>query len=251
MNLASLPGVIRRTAVGKGAEIAKIHGGKIMSKRKSTPPPSAKFQPGEKVRVRQGVKDNDYPDMPLGGWAGTIAEVNDDGIYTVRWSKETMASIHPVFKKRCEKDGLEFDQYWLGADDLEPDAGGQLEIEQPKKITAEPLSSKDQDDRIRMVFGLTSNDPLPDVDDETLETYHEHLSKNLVFPFTAHPERVKVIGLGDPDDEPMIDETYGILCQARLEGQIVTVPFGELEDAKGKPNRQLIEDYCYWFHNWC
>jgi hypothetical protein len=101
------------------------------------------------------------------------------------------------------------------------------------------------------------NDTLPDVDDETLEAYHEHLSKNLVFPFTAklgaeygHPETVKVIGLGDPDEEPMIDEQYGILCEARVEGQIVSVPLGELDDAKGKPNRHLIDDYCYWLHNW-
>ncbi len=49
----------------------------------------------------------------------------------------------------------------------------------------------------------------------------------------------------------MIDESYGILCEARMEGQIVTVPVGELEEAKGKSNRQLIDDYCYWFHNWC
>ena len=48
-----------------------------------------------------------------------------------------------------------------------------------------PLSPKDEDDRMRMVFGLTSNDPLPEVDDETLETYHKHLSKNLAFPFEA------------------------------------------------------------------
>ena len=227
-----------------------------MSKRKTKTPPAAKFQPGEKVRVRQGVKDNDYPDMPIGGWAGTIAEVHDD-MYIVRWSKETLASIHPVFGKRCEKDGLEFAQYRLGADDLEPDTGGPLEIEQPKKITTKPLSPKDQDDRIRMVFELTSNDPLPDVDDETLEAYYKHLTKNLVFPFTAehgaeygHPEMVKVIGLGDPDDEAMIDEQYGILCEARVEGRVVCLSFGELEDAKGKPNRQLIKDYCYWFHNW-
>jgi len=77
----------------------------------------------------------------------------------------------------------------------------------------------------------------------------------LTFPFRAehgaeygHPEPVKVIGLGDPDEEPMIDETYGVLCEARVEGKVVTLPLGELEDAK--PNRQLIDDYCYWFHNW-
>ena len=44
------------------------------------------------------------------------------------------------------------------------------------------------------------------------------------------------------------DETYGLLCEARMEGEVVTLPLGELEDAK--PNRQLIDDYCYWFHNW-
>ena len=228
-----------------------------MSKLKQEQATTAKFALGQKVRVRNGVKDNDYLDMPLGGWAGTIAELHDADMYTIRWSKETLASVHPVFKNRCERDGLKLDQYLISAVDLESNTGGLLEIEQPKKITTKPLSPKDQDDRIRMVFELTSNDPLPEVDDETLEAYHEYLSKNLAFPFAAehgeeygHPERIKVIGLGDPDDEPMIDEMYGILCEARMEGQIVTLPLGELQDAKGKPNRQLIEDYGYWFWNW-
>lgn len=228
-----------------------------MSKQRTKTPHSAKFKIGEKVRVRHGVMDTDYPDMPLGGWAGTIAEVHDDGIHIVRWSGKTLASIHPVFKNRCENDGLDFDQHWIAIDDLEPDMGGPLEIEQPIHISTRPLSPKDQDDRIRMIFGLTSNDTLPDVDDETLTAFHKHLSKNLAFPFSAehgeeygHSERVKVVGLGDPDDKPIIDEMYGILCEARMERQIVTVPLGELKDAKGKPNRQLIDDYCYWFWNW-
>jgi hypothetical protein len=229
----------------------------IVSKQKRKKLPAAEYRIGDNVRVKEGVKDNDYPDMPLGGWAGTIAEVSDNGIYTVRWSEETLASIHPVFKARCENDGLEFEQYGLGEDDLEPDIGGPLDIEQPQEITTKPLSPNNQDDRIRMVFGLTSNDLLPDVNDESLEAYHEYLSSNLVFPFTAEYraeygrlEQAKVIGLGDPDDDPMIDDEYGILCEARLEGQIGSVPLGELDNAKGKPNRQLVDDYCYWFHNW-
>lgn len=59
-----------------------------------------KFQIGEELRVRHGIADTDYPDMPLGGWAGMIAEIHGDDMYTVRWSKETLAAIHPVFKKR-------------------------------------------------------------------------------------------------------------------------------------------------------
>ena len=228
-----------------------------MSKQKSKSSPAAEFQIGEKVRVRHGLMDTDYPDMPLGGWAGTILEVHGDGMYSVRWSKETLASIHPVFNKRCEKDGLVFEQYWLGADDLEHDAGGPLDIEQPTAITTKPLSPKDQDDRIRMVFGLTSNDPLPAVDDETLKTYLQHLAKNLAFPFSAKhaikfraPAHVTVIGLGDPGDGLMLDETYGLLCEARRDGQLVMIPLGFLESVKDKAIRKLIDDHSYWFNNW-
>ena len=232
-----------------------------MAKRKKTQTASANFKVGDKVRVKHGIKDVDYPDMPLGGWAGTVAEVQSTDTFTIRWNKETMKAIHPIFKKRCEIDGLDPEEYVLTGDDLEPDTGGPLNIEQPTDITTKPLSSKDQDDRVRMVFGLTSNDPLPDVDDETLETYHEHLSKDLVFPFEAEHTsetgpfssrtmQVKVTGLGDPDDEPMIDDTYGILCEARHERRVVTLPLGELEVNKGKPNRQLVEDYSYWFWNY-
>jgi len=229
-------------------------------KRKRKPPAPARFAVGDRVRVKRGIHDTDYPDMPLGGWAGTISEVHKRRMYSVRWSPETLAAIHPVVKKRCERDGTDLEEYWLGEDDVEPDTGGPLDIEQPKEIKNKPLSPKDQDDRVRMVFGLTSNDPLPDVDDETLETYHEHLLEKLAFPFEAEhtPESgtlfqstywVKVIGLGDPDDEPMIDEMYGILCEARHQGRVVTVPLGELEVKRGRPNRQLVADYCYWFWN--
>ncbi|MBN2290819.1 MAG: hypothetical protein JXM70_00245 [Pirellulales bacterium] len=225
-------------------------------KKRKSPAPS-RFAVGDRIRVKQGVQDIDYPDMPLGGWAGTICEVQGTDTFTIRWSRETLDAIHPVFKKRCEIDGLDPEEYVLAGDDLEPDTGGPLTIEHPKKIETKPLSPKDQDDRVRMAFALTSNDPLPDVDREMLLKYHAYLSKNLSFPFQAehgaeygHPARVKVVGLGDPGDEPMIDDKYGILCDVRLEGTIVTVPLGEIEDAKGKPNRQLVSDYSYWFWNW-
>ena len=232
-----------------------------MPKRKRKLSTHAKFKVGAKVRVKHGVEDVDYPDMPLGGWAGMVTEVQGADTFTVRWTKETMEAIHPVFKQRCEIDGLDPEEYVLTGDDIEPDTGGPFEIKQPTKIATKPLSPKDQDDRVRMIFGLTSNDPLPDVDDETLETYHEHLSKNFVFPFEAEHTsetgpfssrtmRVKVIGLGDPDDEPMIDDTYGILCEARHDRRVVTLPLGELEVKNGKLNRQLVEDYCYWFWNY-
>ena len=224
------------------------------SKKQGAP---SKFKVGDKVRVKHGVRDTDYPDIPLGGWAGTICKVQGNGDYDVRWSRETLASIHPVVEKRCEKDGLSLEVYGLAEGDLEPDPGGPLEMEQPTEITTKPLSPKDEDDRIRMVFGLTSNDPLPEVDDESMEIYRQYLAANLTFPVEAehgaeygHPEKVKVTGLGDPDEEPpYIDDKYGLLCDARMGHRKVVLPVGELEVTKGKMNRQLIGDYCSWFWN--
>ena len=232
-----------------------------MPKRKPKQAVLPRFKVGNNVRVRHGVMDVNYPDIPLGGWAGKIAEVHEDGMYTVRWSRETLTNIHPVYKNRCEIDGYDIEEYWLRDDDLEPDAGGPLAIEPPTRIEAKPLSPKDQDDRIRMVFGLTSNDPLPDVDDDTLQTYQRHLAANLALPFEAEhtPEKgpmfrrstsVKVTGLGDPDGEPpYIDDMYGLLCDARIGNRTTVLPLGELEVPKGKPNRRLVADYCYWFWN--
>jgi len=45
-----------------------------MARKKSNSDPK-RFEPGTKVRVRHGVRDPDFPDIPLGGWAGTIKDV--------------------------------------------------------------------------------------------------------------------------------------------------------------------------------
>jgi uncharacterized protein YodC (DUF2158 family) len=60
-----------------------------MPKKKRVPLPVAKFKVGDKVRVKHGIRDMDYQDIPLGGWAGKITEVHQDGMYTLRWSKES------------------------------------------------------------------------------------------------------------------------------------------------------------------
>jgi hypothetical protein len=229
-----------------------------MPKKKRVPSPVAKFKVGDKVCVKHGIKDVDYPDIPLGGWAGTISKVHKDGSYTVRWNRETLANIHPVIKRRAEKDGTVVEEYWMDDGDLALDAGGPLKILQPTEITTKPLSPTNEADRVRMTFGLTSNDPLPEVDDGTLEVYRQYLAANLTFPVEAeygtefgHPEKVKITGLGDPDEEPpYIDDKYGLLCDARMDRRKAVLPVGELEVTKGKANRQLIEDYRSWFWNY-
>jgi uncharacterized protein YodC (DUF2158 family) len=110
--------------------------------RKGRQPASAKFKVGDRVRVKHGVKDADYPDLPMGGWAGTIVKSGKPGTYEIRWTQETLDRIHPVFKKRCERDGLIFEECGLGEDDLEPDGGGPLKIEHPTEIRSKRCRPK-------------------------------------------------------------------------------------------------------------
>src|SRR5207249_3676611 len=130
----------------------------------------------------------DFADIPLGGWAGTITEVDPRSsppTYLIAWSQHTREHVHPVYRKRCERDGLELESMWLGEDDLEPDEGGPVTIEQPARIRTGPLDMKDQDDRVRAVLGLTSDDPLPEVEQDTLRKYGAYLATHLSFPFDA------------------------------------------------------------------
>ena len=167
--------------------------------------------------------------------------------------------MHPVYRKRSQRDGLGFADMWLGEDDLEADVGGAVIFEQPTKIVTPPLSMKDQDDRIRTVFGLTKDDPLPDVDEASLRIYYKYLGANLKCPFEATwtreagleevTEKVTILALGGFEDDPWIDDTDGILCKAKMNGGEGETPLAETENVQGQPNKQLVEDYACWYWN--
>lgn len=117
----------------------------------------SRFQVGDRVRVKPEISDPDFPDMPLGGWSGTITEIFEHKGQincAFKLDKRTLESLHPIYKKRCERDGLDFETMGLGEEDLEIDDGTQFLIEQPTQIKTPPLSEKDQDDRVRKASRL-------------------------------------------------------------------------------------------------
>jgi hypothetical protein len=201
------------------------------------------------------VTDPDFPEIPLGGWAGIVKEVETvkgQTTYLIAWDRATLRAMHPVYKKRCERDGLELESMWLGDEDLEPDDGTRVPIEQPTTIITKPLSEKDQDDRVRMALGLTHDDPLPEVSRKTLLAYYRYLKDNLNLPFKARSEgdgsSLTVHRLSDPKDYDL-DEEEGLLCEARSREGPFDVPLAELYEA-GSGNRKLVGDYGYWFGNY-
>ena len=64
-----------------------------MSKKKSKNLAGAVFQVGDKVRVKHGFMDLDYPDMPLGGWTGIVE--NPRGRHVYRPMEQANDGIDP------------------------------------------------------------------------------------------------------------------------------------------------------------
>jgi hypothetical protein len=220
--------------------------------------PTTSFSAGAAVRVKKGVKDPDFPDMPLGGWAGVVKHTKteeDDTVCLVEWSAYTLEHMHPVYRRRCERDALEVTSAWLGADELEPDVGGVPGMEQPIDIRPRPLDPHHQDDRIRAIFSLTSDDPLPPVSDATLRTYHRHLTARLALPVPVNylPGETRVPRNSAPLilrelPAPKEEQTeLGLVGITEQGDQHQPLPLGELEVADEGASWQLLADYGYWF----
>jgi hypothetical protein len=76
----------------------------------------ARYGVGNHVRVKPGTTDPDFKDISLGGWAGAISEVNPQSnppTYLIQWDRRTLDHMHPVFRKRCQRDDLELETWPL------------------------------------------------------------------------------------------------------------------------------------------
>jgi len=113
-----------------------------------------------------------------------------------------------------------------------------------------------EEDRVRLVFGLPSHAPLPTVSKETLAKYHEYLLGRLSFPFqalyaeTVPPVRqiVRYVSVVGPSENANRRQ-YGLFCNVELGDRAVEVPLAELGMRDDDPNRQLVDDYLYWLWN--
>lgn len=204
------------------------------------------------VRVRPGTPHPAYGDIPMGGWVGTVADVSlvTPVSYRVEWSAATLAQVHPVYFKRCERDEVKPGEDWVDEPHLEPAAEGEPVVEQPREIVTRPLSPDDWEDRVRAVFELTGDDPLPTTAEDRLQTYYEFLKSHVALPFetgvwrleTSQDRRVKVIEIlpAEPSSE-------GIRCRA-YDGEAESViPLVDLNLDEGEEAPSPIDDYTQWY----
>ncbi len=212
---------------------------------------------GDQVRVRHGTVDPNYPDLPLGGWAGTIVTIDEDGLCHIKLNQATVDNIHPVYRKRCKRDDLHIEILDMHQEDLDPDLGEGLPVEQPTNIQTKPLDPNNQEDRIRTALGVTTDDAVPVVEKATLLTYCEYLKARLTFPFPAtlsdHDGKrriartIPVVGMSDKSP---VEHEYGLVCKVKGDQEEWDVPLMLLEVSKDDPNHQLFKDYRRWFTDW-
>jgi hypothetical protein len=121
------------------------------------------------------------------------------------------------------------------------------------------FSSPSQEDRIRKVFGVADEAPLPPVDDGALTVYFDHLAASLAMPFEALYcqnggemrqliHYVRVTELLDPR-QARNHNLHGLFCKAENLKEGWELPLAELGVRDDNPNCQLIDDYAYWFVN--
>jgi hypothetical protein len=199
--------------------------------------------------------DPNYPDIPLGGYAGRVAEIENEGdspIYLIDWDDETLDQMPEVFRNRCERDDLDYESIWMAEEDLEPAADSPAPVEQPTALKPRALRRNDPDDRIRMLFGLTSDDPLPPRSREALQRFHAHLSQRLHFPCpgivisgdTAEVHQIELLRLVDPDRCSLAD---GLVVEAETDDGPDAIPLFLTAIPDTYRNVQDFHDYRYWF----
>src|SRR4051812_7602084 len=123
-------------------------------KKKDEPKKQPRFAVGDRVRVRPGVTDPDWPDVPLGGWAGKVESVTESAeeehpgfVVMIVWNRATLKQMPEVCRARSERDGLDHERMSLSEDEVQPDDGSPVVLEQPTGLAPRPLDPDDQEDR--------------------------------------------------------------------------------------------------------
>jgi len=223
---------------------------------------SLKFNLGNSVIVKQGIKEPDLEEFEIGGWHGRVVEIDaksDNGniLITIEWDSLTLKQIPTDFIEQSERDGYDWQNMILYDSDLEK-TNPRDENENLKKVQ-DRLSDKyhwasfgEEGIRISKVLGnVNPNDEL-----KCLKKWVEYLDKELTFPIHASvwdSEDDWLIKIGDKvliKSLPHIVDMYGIIASIRLNGKRYEFPLCDLEVMdKTKSDFQLINDYRTWFAN--
>lgn len=76
-----------------------------------------KYQVGDSVKVKNGIKDPDFG-IDIGGWQGQISEIDND-IICIAWDNVTLSTFSDKYISQCEEEGLDCENIYLETKEVE------------------------------------------------------------------------------------------------------------------------------------
>ena len=218
------------------------------------------FEVGQSVRVKDGIKDVDFG-TDIGGWQGRVKEMFDGNkLVAVLWDSVTLRNTSSEYITKCEQDGMGWEEYRLGIEDIEPATARDSQEDVDEAI--DELSSAHAYDHldgpdgelIRKVFAVYEGE-IEDEDDE-LYAWDEYLTKHLNLPFAAEVSEIQERGPFQAGDKVKVvklydtDERYGIIVKLGPNSKGTHFPLCDLEVVDSKsPQHLIVLAYATWFAN--
>lgn len=229
--------------------------------RKQADTSSAALRVGDSVRVKDGVRYPDVPDLDISGWQGRITDVdqmNDDPpLAGLAWDSLALRSLPAWLIEESAEEGLDWPEIYLEATDLEHAPA--RDSEDDAEETLDEL-----EDLYRYSFlgeeGRRMNAVLRGVDsDDTMGQFRawaRHLQQTLKFPFEAKVVEFQERGRLRTGDIlqvlriEMVDDLYGVIVHCRRRREELDAPLADLECTNQQSaNYEPVKDYAVWFAN--
>jgi hypothetical protein len=228
-----------------------------VSRRKKGKGGKKRWAVGDAVRVRKGTLDPDFPEVPLGGWAGTVRSIKPGHppIYEVVLTQATLDAMPALYRQLCEAEDVAWDRIFLEGDELEPDSGGPLLLELPSPEAIQ-LSQMGAEGRVRLALGAPLEGPLPPVSVESLAKYRAHLLDMMPLPYPIIlveankgpvPRPVLLVRIQPPSATGPALGLRGVIVDIIVgPTHQFEVPLHDLRPDESAPNPWPFMDYLFW-----
>jgi len=221
---------------------------------------SNELKVGDSVVVKSGSIDP-VTGQNMGGWQGRVIgfqTYEGERLLSIHWDSVTLENIPPAAIEKCEEGGMDWAEFVLGLDEVEP---------APARDTEQQV--KEVEDRLRNQYrwvylgpeGKAIQEVLegvdPDDDWAAFEAWHKHFVANLKLPFEAEVDewqdrgplragdKLKVLDLNQEIGDP-----YGVLIDVKGKRGLFTFPLCDLAALdEESDNHNLIQEYRVWFAN--
>lgn len=216
-----------------------------------------KLSVGDSVRVKPGVKDEEFG-LDLGGWQGRIAEVDEKNeLILIAWDSITLQSLPAAYISDAEEQGLGWDSYYLAPEDIELAEARDVKVRTERvrneigaKFAWHHLGEEGREIS-RILDGVAPDDEL-----RLYDRWGEHLSATLTFPFQAEVTEFQERGPLRGGDMLVVhgiessEDLYGLIVKVTKGRKTYYFPLCDLAVADEKsPNHDPVQLYAVWFAN--